>query len=424
MTDAIVDVKDNLKESPYGYIPSHWEIFIVKELIELGVIFKPIDGNHGGVHPKLNDFVETGIPFITAADIIHGHIDLSGCKKIRKEQADSLRKGFSVTGDVLLTHKATIGRTAIVKCFDTEYIMLTPQVTYYRTKDQSRLYNLFLKYFFDSSIFQELFSAWANSGSTRDYLGIIEQQKLPILLPPLQEQRAIATVLSNLDDKIDLLHRQNKTLEGIASALWRKIFIEDADPKWVKGKLEDYGKVICGKTPSKKVREYFGGNIPFIKIPDMHEKVFVVDTDDSLTEAGMESQRNKTIPARSICVSCIATVGLVAMNMVDSQTNQQINTIVPNKEYQRYFLFLLMRNMTDELLARASGGTATDNLNTGDFSRIVISIPADNTVRQFHRLTRDIFEKIYANQTQARTLSRLRDTLLPKLMCGEVRVRL
>jgi len=262
-------------------------------------------------------------------------------------------------------------------------------------------------------------------GSTSAYPAFTPDviENLSILLPPLPEQRAIAGVLSSLDDKIALLHRQNKTLEGMAEAIWRKMFVEEADPQWNKRKLVDYGQIICGKTPSKKVAEYFGGHIPFIKIPDMHGNVFVFETEDSLTEAGSKSQENKAIPAKSICVSCIATVGLVGMNAVDSQTNQQINTIIPNKEFQRFFLFLLMRNMTDDLFARASGGTATDNLNTGDFSRIEISVPPENTIQEFDDSVKAYFDKIYVNQIQIRTLAHLRDTLLPKLMSGEVRVK-
>jgi len=137
----------------------------------------------------------------------------------------------------------------------------------------------------------------------------------------------------------------------------------------------------------------------------------------------MKSQQVKTIPAKSICVSCIATVGLVCMNAFDSQTNQQINTIVPNREFYKYYLFLLMRNMTDDLLARASGGTATNNLNTGDFSRIEVSIPPENTLKIFNSMVKGFFEKIFSNSIQIRTLSRLRDTLLPKLMSGAVRVK-
>jgi type I restriction enzyme S subunit len=261
------------------------------------------------------------------------------------------------------------------------------------------------------------------SGSTVSHTSPTRILDYQFSLPPLPEQRAIAGVLSSLDDKIDLLHRQNKTLEGMAEALWRNMFIEEADPGWKKGKLGDFGQIICGKTPSKKVAEYFGGHIPFIKIPDMHGNVFIFETEDSLTEAGGKSQQNKTIPARSICVSCIATVGLVGINAVDSQTNQQINTIIPNKEFQRYYLFLLLRNMTDDLIVRASGGTATDNLNTGDFSRIEISIPPENTLTIFDSLVKKFFEKLYINSIQIHTLSRLRDAILPKLMSGEARVK-
>ena len=128
-------------------------------------------------------------------------------------------------------------------------------------------------------------------------------ENLSILLPPLPEQKAIAEVLSSLDDKIDLLHRQNRTLEDMAQTLFRKWFIEDADEGWEEKPLEYFGNVICGKTPSKKMHRYFGGKVPFIKIPDMHGKTFVFYTADTLTEEGQDSQRNKTIPERSICVS-------------------------------------------------------------------------------------------------------------------------
>lgn len=247
---------------------------------------------------------------------------------------------------------------------------------------------------------------------------------LEINLPLFPEQRAIAAVLSSLDDKIDLLHWQNKTLEEMASALWRKMFVEEAAPNPKTGKLGDYGRIVCGKTPSKKVAEYFGGSVPFIKIPDMHGNVFLFETEDTLTEKGALSQQNKTIPARSICVSCIATVGLVSMNAFVSQTNQQINTIVPSQEPYCYFLFLLMRNMTDDLLARAGGGTATDNLNTGDFSRIEVAMPPEAIIQEFDNLVKEKFEKIYANQAQILKLIQLRDTLLPKLMSGEAKVKI
>jgi len=245
-----------------------------------------------------------------------------------------------------------------------------------------------------------------------------------ILLPPLPEQRAIASVLSSLDDKIDLLHRQNKTLEAMAETLFRKWFIEDAKEDWEEKPLLFFGNIICGKTPSKKRKEYFGGDIPFIKIPDMHGNMFIFQTSDSLTEEGKNSQKNKTLPAKSICVSCIATVGLVSMTAKESQTNQQINSIVPKKDFYRYYLFLFMKNSKNLLTAMASGGTATLNLNTGNFSKIEVPLPEENILKKFHNIIEPLFDKIFVNQQQIRTLEQLRNTLLPKLMSGEVRVRL
>jgi type I restriction enzyme S subunit len=247
--------------------------------------------------------------------------------------------------------------------------------------------------------------------------------ELVLPLPPLPEQKAIASVLGSLDDKIDLLHRQNTTLEQMAETLFRQWFIEEAKEDWEEVELSFFGTIICGKTPPKSNFLYFNGKFPFIKIPDMHGKTFVFNCEDSLTELGVQSQPNKTIPPDSICVSCIATVGLVVMNAKESQTNQQINTIIPSKEFFRFFIYLKMVSIKQDLLVLASGGTATDNLNTSNFSKIKIQKPSDYMLNDFHKKVNPWFNKIKSNQIQIQTLSTLRDTLLPKLMSGEVRVR-
>lgn len=153
----------------------------------------------------------------------------------------------------------------------------------------------------------------------------------------------------------------------------------------------------------------------------MHENIFLFETTDSLTEEGKQSQSNKTIPPKSICVSCIATVGLVSMNAKESQTNQQINSIIPQKECYRYFLYLTMKSSYELLHSMASGGTATPNLNTGNFSTIPVHYPGDKFLVAFQREVESYFDKIFINQVQIRTLEKLRDTLLPKLMSGEVK---
>lgn len=261
-----------------------------------------------------------------------------------------------------------------------------------------------------------------NSGSAVPTLNRNYIHEIDVKIPPLQEQKAIAEILSSLDDKIDLLHRQNHTLESLAQTLFRQWFIEDAKPDWEEKPLSFFGDIICGKTPSKSNEQYFNGNIPFIKIPDMHKNTFVLKTTDTLSEVGAESQKNKTLPPKSICVSCIATVGLVSMNVVESQTNQQINAIIPKKDFYRYFLYLFMQSSYELLHSMASGGTATLNLNTNNFSKMEIFKPNDETLKNFRQITESTFDKILFNSKQIQTLENLRDTLLPKLISGEVRV--
>jgi type I restriction enzyme S subunit len=247
-------------------------------------------------------------------------------------------------------------------------------------------------------------------------------------------QRQIAQILSSLDDKIELNLQMNQTLEAMAQAIFKEWFVNfnfpgfdgelvDGLPKgWNRCLIKDFGKIICGKTPSKAVKEYFGGEYMFIKIPDMHNSVFIIETTDSLTEEGVNSQSNKTIPPFSICVSSIATVGLVCINPEPCQTNQQINSIIPKNKDLRYFLYFLTTSMKDTFLATASGGTATLNMNTSQFSNIRAFMPSEDVLNEFDEIVSPIMEKILENEYNIKSLTQTRDTLLPKLMSGQLEI--
>lgn len=301
------------------------------------------------------------------------------------------------------------------------------------------------KYLFYKYLINNL--RYLDSGSAQSQIVISDLKNIQLFLPPIPEQRAIARVLSSFDDKIELLREQNKTLEATAQAIFKEWFVKFNFPNdkgkpykdsggkmveselgeipegWRVGRLGDFGEIICGKTPSKNIRSYFGGNIPFIKIPDMHGNIYINKTEDSLTIDGANTQKNKSIPSNSICVSCIATVGLVSITSELSQTNQQINSIVPKLENYLEYLFLALKNMKDDLLAIGTGGSATLNINTTTFSNIDIIFPKDSVLENYHNTTSAMFRKLNFNNSQIQTLSILRDALLPKLMKGEVRVK-
>lgn len=251
------------------------------------------------------------------------------------------------------------------------------------------------------------------------------------------DQRRIASILSSLDRKIELNNKINANLEEMAQAIFKNWFVDFEPFKdgkfvdselgmipegWKVGTLGDMGTIVCGKTPSKANSNYYGGDIPFIKIPDMHGNVFVESSEDRLTEQGSLSQIKKLIPPYSLMVSCIATVGLVSINTKPSHTNQQINTVIPHNKSALFYLYQYIKNNEELLKNMGRGGTTTLNVNTKSFSNIRLFIPSDIALLQFHQIVEGLFKKIELNMQESRTLSLLRDTLLPRLMSGEIEI--
>ena len=183
-----------------GEIPEHWNISSVRNLIRKDFI-EVQDGNHGELHPTSNDYVDEGIPFVMASDIRNGKIDLKSCKYISKDTKEKLRIGFSIRNDVLLTHKGTIGEVGI-NDIDTECVVLTPQVTYYRIKVNEVISNYFLCYYFQSDCIQNQLKYISSMQSTRQYIGIVAQRELIITLPNIEEQ---ITIVDYLKNKVGLL---------------------------------------------------------------------------------------------------------------------------------------------------------------------------------------------------------------------------
>jgi type I restriction enzyme, S subunit len=410
------------KSCELGLIPANWKIKSVDDLIAEEIIEKPLDGNHGGIHPKGSDFVEAGIPFIMASDVNNGKVDLIKCKFITKAQADKLQKGFSKTGDVLLTHKASLGRTALVPNIGTPYIMLTPQVTYYRIKNKMKFSNFFLKYYFDSPSFQGILHNHGSSGSTRAYIGITAQRDLPVLFPPLPEQKSIAEVLSSLDDKIDLLHRQNKTLEQMAETLFRQWFVEDAEDDWEVVSIGDFVKTnaisITKEYQFEKIRYLDTGSLNEGEIDFLQNYVLkdapsrakrIVKHNDVLISTVRPNQKHYGIvkhPEKDIIVStgfCVITCEKIDPHFV--------------------YIYLTQNDMTEYLHSIAEGSTSTyPSLKPSDIEKLEFKMPPKEKLKVFSDFADNAWEKINNNHKLIRNIENIRDVLLPKLMKGEVKV--
>lgn len=192
---------------------------------------------------------------------------------------------------------------------------------------------------------------------------------------------------------------------------------------WYNGIVAELAQeVICGKTPSTKQSEYYGGSTPFITIPDMHGCVYNVKTERYLSREGVASQPKKTLPPNSICVSCIGTAGLVTLVSEESQTNQQINSIIPRKGISAYYIYLLMQTQAKAINKFGQSGSTIVNLNKTQFEKMQVLIPSFSIMHKFDNICCPLFEKILLNQKENIKLAALRDTLLPKLMSGKLDV--
>lgn len=192
-----------------GWLAQHSSqsaVYKVSDAVDKGWIQAPFDGNHGEIHPKAKDYVAFGVPFLMASDIRNGHADLTNCKFLSRELADSLRKGFAKNKDVLLTHKGTIGEAAILSC-NLDYVMLTPQVTAYRVLNENSLSRDFLYYQFKSEYFQRQIKGIAGIGTTRAYIGITRQKELELYIPSIQLQNEAVNLMRTIEPHTKQLAR-------------------------------------------------------------------------------------------------------------------------------------------------------------------------------------------------------------------------
>ena len=245
--------------------------------------------------------------------------------------------------------------------------------------------------------------------------------------PPLPEQKAIAAVLSSLDDKIDLLHRQNKTLEAMAETLFRQWFVEEADEGWEKGKLSQYVDIGIGRTPPRQEHEWFSESetdVKWISIKDLgNDGTYIFNTAEYLTHNAVERFNIPVIPANTVVLSFKMTVGRVAITTEKMLSNEAIAHFKFKHDTPFSVAFIYFYLKTYQYDSLGSTSSIVTAINSAMIKDLSIIIPDINKMNQFNNVVKRSFEKIRSNQVQIRTLEKLRDTLLPKLMSGEVRVK-
>ena len=239
----------------------------------------------------------------------------------------------------------------------------------------------------------------------------------------IEEQKRIASILSSLDDKIDLLHRENKTLEAMAETLFRKWFIEDAKEEWEEGTLDDILSVKGGTTPSTKEAKFWDGDIAWTSPKDITtlNGIYLFDTERKITQNGLKQISSGLLPAGTLLMSSRAPVGVLAYAEIPLAINQGYIAIIDDKGYAKEFIYLWLKVNMNMVHSYANGSTFME-ISKSAFKSLSLQIPPKHIVAEFCKGIKPIFEKIKANELQIRTINKTKDNILPKLMSNEIQI--
>ena len=265
--------------------------------------------------------------------------------------------------------------------------------------------------------------------------------QLPV--PDIEKQKSIVKEHNTIVNRIKLNEQLNQKLEETAQAIYKQWFVDFEFPDdngepykssggdmvfneelgeeipvgWRDGTFESISKeIVCGKTPSTADTSNFGNYMPFITIPDMHDKIFIQNTNRYISEKGANSQKLKTLPPNSICVSCIATPGLVILTAVQSQTNQQINSIICKKEISHYYAYFAVKKIGYKIIEWSKQrGSIGANMNKSEFSLLHILVPIEAVQDSFHEFINSIFANYQNIQQEIYLIQNMKEILLLKM---------
>jgi type I restriction enzyme S subunit len=420
---------------------SEWPVLPLEDCLDALIDYR-------GKTPEKTD---SGVPLITAKIIKSGRIE-TPTEFIAVDNYDAwMRRGIPKAGDVVLTVEAPLGEVAQL---GPEKVALAQRVVTLRGK-AGFLDSTYLLYLLQSEDVQDQLKSRA-TGTT--VLGIkqSELRKVPIKVPPMPAQLEAASVLKALDDRITLLRETNATLEAIAQALFKSWFV-DFDPVrakmegrtpegineataalfpdgfetselgevprgWLLQTFRDTIQIIGGGTPKTSNPDFWGGDIPWFSVVDAPgpSDVFVIDTEKHITEAGLHGSSTKLLPAGTTIISARGTVGKLALSGRSMAMNQSCYGL-RGKAGDTYFTYFSATRLVQQLQQRAHG-SVFDTITQETFSGVYVAYPQAPVIQAFDAAVDALMARIRANLFQAQTLSTLRDTLLPRLISGQLRL--
>jgi len=398
---------------------------------------------------------EDGYPYVAIPQMRDGRIEFAGARRINREHyLEWTRKAKPAANDVILSRRCNPGETAIAPA-GAEFAL--GQNLVLLRADGTNVYPPCLRWLVRGPDWWEQIGKFSNVGAVFDSLKCADVPKFELRIPPLPAQRTIAHVLGTLDDKIELNRRMSETLEAMARALFKSWFVdfdpvrakaEGRDPGlpkplgdlfparlvdsalgeipqgWCIKPVGDLADVVGGTTPSTKEPSYWEGGMHAWATPKDLSGLsvpVVLDTERRITDAGLSQVGSGLLPNGTVLLSSRAPIGYLAVAEIPLAINQGFIAMVAKAGTPNLFLLLWASVAHDDIVSRANGSTFLE-ISKANFRPIPVVTPSAQVMQAFERLARPLYERIVQCARESRTLAALRDTLLPKLISGELRV--
>ena len=407
-----------------------WKHYKMDELIE------EISMGPFGSDVKKEFYVDNGVPILNGSNLQGFKLKEDSFGYLTKEKADSLKKCNAHRGDIIVTHRGTLGQIVYVPV-NSKYDRYVISQSQFRFRCKADLVDVqYLVYYFHTREGQYKILANASQVGVPALARATSTFRLiDIKLPPLDDQRRIASILSSLDRKIELNNKINADLEEMAQAIFKNWFVDFEPFKdgkfvdselgmipegWKVGRLTDVIKLMPGGTPKTSEPLYWdNGTIPFFSPKDVNG-VYCFATEKHITEAGLNKCSSNLYPKDTIFITCRGTVGKVCLVACDMAMNQSNYAIKAIDGYSQYYVFFLVKSVVERLIKK-SNGAVFSAITSKDFDEEIL-IPSQKAVEDFTNVIDGFFRRIFTIGTENSRLSLLRDTLLLRLMSGEIEV--
>lgn len=377
-----------------------------------------------GSNIKVSCFVDSGVPVLNGSNLDDFSLSEKAFRYVTREKADSLNKANAHRGDIVITHRGTLGQIVFIPQ-DSRYDRYVISQSQFRVRCNDKVLPEYLVYYFHTPIGQhKLLSNASQVGVPALARPSSTFQQIEVELPELSIQKRVVEIITAIQKKIENNQELNDNLEQQAQSYFQELFVDNASPEWTTGTISDLGTVVGGSTPSKAKPEYYTeSGIAWITPKDLsiNKSKFVSHGENDITELGLKNSSAVIMPEGTVLFSSRAPIGYIAIAAGEVTTNQGFKSVVPKPEIGTPFVYFFLKNTLPVIEGMASGSTFKE-VSGSTMKNVPAVIPDAETLAKFSDFCAAIFAQQRTLEEQNQSLAKLRDSLLPKLMSGEIDV--